>query len=90
MQAKKWLGLVDGVRTVPGWKSDIEKQIFLSGWKRPEGVSICKYLRDRGSVRIDENGTAENAYLTHLDTWGLKWVLGREEEYSVVLSACEG
>lgn len=24
----------------PGWKSDIEKQIFLSGWKRPEGVSI--------------------------------------------------
>jgi len=25
---------------VPGWKSDMEKQIFLSGWKRPEGVSI--------------------------------------------------
>jgi len=24
----------------PGWKSDMEKQIFLSGWKRPEGVSI--------------------------------------------------
>lgn len=24
----------------PGWKSDIEKQIFLSGWKRPEGVTI--------------------------------------------------
>jgi len=23
-----------------GWKSDIEKQIFLSGAKRPEGVSI--------------------------------------------------
>lgn len=28
--------------TVPGWKSDIEKQIFRSGWKRPEGVSIYK------------------------------------------------
>ena len=26
--------------TEPGWKSDIEKQIFLSGWKRPEGVNI--------------------------------------------------
>jgi hypothetical protein len=26
--------------TVPGWKSDIEKQIFLSGWNRPEGVII--------------------------------------------------
>ena len=25
---------------VPGWKSDMEKQIFLSGWKRPEGVYI--------------------------------------------------
>jgi len=24
----------------PGWKSDIEKQIFLSGWNRPEGVYI--------------------------------------------------
>jgi hypothetical protein len=25
---------------VPGWKSDMEKQIFLSGWNRPEGVNI--------------------------------------------------
>jgi len=25
---------------VPGWKSDMEKQIFLSGAKRPDGVSI--------------------------------------------------
>lgn len=24
----------------PGWKSDIEKQILLSGWKRPDGVII--------------------------------------------------
>jgi hypothetical protein len=24
----------------PGWKSDMEKQIFLSGWKRPDGVYI--------------------------------------------------
>jgi hypothetical protein len=24
----------------PGWKSDIEKHIFLSGWNRPEGVNI--------------------------------------------------
>lgn len=24
----------------PGWKSDMEKHIFLSGWKRPDGVSI--------------------------------------------------
>jgi hypothetical protein len=30
------------LRTDPGWKSDIEKQIFLPGWKRPEGVSIWK------------------------------------------------
>ena len=27
-------------RTDPGWKSDIEKQILLSGWKRPLGVNI--------------------------------------------------
>jgi len=24
----------------PGWKSDIEKHIFLFGWKRPDGVNI--------------------------------------------------
>lgn len=30
-----------GRRTVPGWKSDMLKHIFLSGWKRPDGVSIC-------------------------------------------------
>jgi len=25
---------------VPGWKSDMEKHIFLSGWNRPDGVNI--------------------------------------------------
>lgn len=29
-----------GILTEPGWKSDMEKQIFLSGWNRPEGVNI--------------------------------------------------
>jgi len=28
--------------TEPGWKSDMEKQIRLSGWNLAEGVSICR------------------------------------------------
>jgi hypothetical protein len=31
-------------RTVPGWKSDMEKQILRSGWKRPDGVNIWREL----------------------------------------------
>ncbi len=31
------------ILTEPGWKSDMEKQIFLSGCNRPEGVNIYGY-----------------------------------------------
>ena len=57
----------------------MEKQIFLSGWKRPEGVNIYPEL---AMTSVDGKLSA------YLDTWWLEGVLGREEEHAVVLAAC--
>jgi hypothetical protein len=68
--------------TVPGWKSDIEKQIFLSIWKRPDGVNI---LKDVGSVPLYSTNNAANRYL---DTRRLEWVFWREHYDAMVLPTC--
>jgi hypothetical protein len=33
-------GRLQSIRTEPGWKSDMDMQIRLSCWKRPDGVYI--------------------------------------------------
>ena len=59
----------------------MEKQIFLSGWKRPEGVNIYPEL---AMTSVDGKLSA------YLDTWWLEGVLGGKEENAVVLAASKG
>ena len=68
------------VLTEAGWKSDIEKHIFLSGAKRPEGVSICEELGKRVVWPI----VAE-----YLDARRLERVFGWKHQNSMVLPSFE-
>jgi hypothetical protein len=67
--------------TEAGWKSDIEKQIFLSGAKRPEGVSIWKELVCKRVVWLIARA--------HLDTRWLERVFWRKHQNPMVLSSFE-
>lgn len=72
-------------RTDPGWKSDIEKHIRLSGWKRPLGVSIytAKGFPDQsGEIEM----TAMMGKTAYLDSRWFEWVLRWEEEDAMVFT----
>ena len=63
-----------GTLTEPGWKSDIEKHIFLFGWKRPDGVNIYSPT----DIRLSQPPN-NRSQRTHLDPGGLERILWRKE-----------
>ena len=67
----------------PGWKSDMEKQIFLSGWKRPDGVYIYERL-------ISTCGTNANTTRLTLIPCKPNGYSEGENEYPVVIAALVG
>lgn len=39
---------------VSGWKSDMDKQMRWSGWKRPDGVNLRGGRRQRNCCRFED------------------------------------
>ena len=69
--------------TEAGWKSDIEKHIFLSGAKRPEGVIIW---REKGICKRVLCAIVR----THLDSRRFEGVFWWKHQNAVIFSSFEG